>query len=191
MFRLNHRNLRFIVDPIDAEAAGGSTPDPETPPVEPSADAEPAAEEKPEGEEKPPLSREDLEAALAETRREAAGYRTRLREAEERLGKAKTPEEFTAAVQEFQEKHRALEQELTRTKVATAHNLPNDLAALLKGETEDELKAHAKVLAKYAAPAVGVPAGDLGGGLDPSDTTGDLESLTPAELAKRVNVRGR
>ena len=36
-----------------------------------------------------------------------------------------------------------------REKVAREHQLPDDLAAVLQGTTEDELKAHAEVLKKY------------------------------------------
>lgn len=39
-----------------------------------------------------------------------------------------------------------------RETVARRHELPDDLAEVLKGDTEDELNAHAEVLKKYAPP---------------------------------------
>lgn len=60
-------------------------------------------------------------------------------------------------VEKLNEKFAKYEQELAeerkgrlREQVARRFDLPDDLAELLKGDNEDELKAHAEVLKKYA-----------------------------------------
>lgn len=117
---------------------------------------------------------------LKKVRGEAANYRTRLREVEQQLANAKTPEEYEAAVNELRETNAQLEQRILRNDVARKFQLPDDLANALKGDTQEELEAHAKVLAKYAAPA---DPESLGGGLDPTDD--DDDTTDPRELARR------
>ncbi|GAA4726375.1 hypothetical protein GCM10023350_06390 [Nocardioides endophyticus] len=67
---------------------------------------------------------------------------------------------------------------------ALEHNLPNELAEALKGETSEEIEAHAKVLAKFASVE---PADDpeLSGGLDPlGDPDGEFDALAAARRAR-------
>lgn len=59
-------------------------------------------------------------------------------------------------VEKLNERFADLEKQLSeerhgrlREKVAREHQLPDDLAEVLKGTTEEELKAHAEVLKKY------------------------------------------
>jgi hypothetical protein len=172
--------LRFNQEPVvdgggsvETPPAGTETPDGETPPAEQEA-------------EKQPLSIEDLTAALDTARKQAAGYRERLRSTEADLAKAKSPEEFAAALADIESKNKALETDLLRTRIATEHKLPTDLAALLRGETKEEIETAAKALAKYVP--VATPANDPKGGLSPSDAE-DLSALSPAELAKRLRNR--
>lgn len=164
--------------------------DTETPePVQPEQEAAPAA---PTSE--PASSTQNAVDALPEWARkeiskanaEAANYRTRLRDAEQQLGGAKTVEEFQTAVQEVRTENQRLEAELLRERVARRFELPDDLAARLKGATAEELEADAKTLQKYAAPPPAAPA-SLAGGLDPSDDS-DTET-NPRELARRYGGR--
>ncbi|MFC0622824.1 hypothetical protein [Kribbella deserti] len=122
---------------------------------------------------------------ISEANAEAANYRVKLREAESALSKAKTPEDFEAATAALKEQNVELERKVLISTVATKHQLPAELAELLRGETEAELAEHAKRLQKYAAPAVPP---ELGGGLNPLDT--DSEPSDPGELARKYG-RGR
>jgi hypothetical protein len=152
-------------------------------PADPPADSEEKPDDKPEEKESkdddlPEWARKELTSVRAE----AANYRTKLREAEAKLSEAKTPEEVAAAISELREQNAKLERTVLVTTVATNHKLPSDLAELLKGETKEELEAHAKVLAKYA-PAEKSEPESLGGGLDPSDDNdGEMD---PRKLAQR------
>ncbi len=90
------------------------------------------------------------------------------REARQALEKKYAPLEKLAAalagdtsdgkneVEKLNERFADLEKQLSeerhgrlREKVAREHQLPDDLAEVLKGDTEEELKAHAEVLKKY------------------------------------------
>lgn len=116
---------------------------------------------------------------------EAAKYRTELRTAQEALSKAKSPEEFDALRVALEAKAADATKSALVEKVARKHKLPDELAELLKGETPEELEAHAKVLTKFVAGA-SAP-GDLRGGLNPSDS-GDSET-DPRKLAARSKRR--
>ena len=140
------------------------------------------ADDKPTGDEE--LSPEVLRKELTKVRGEAANYRTKYREATEALSKAKTPEEITAATAEFTDKIATLEHSILRSAIATKHDLPADLADALKGATEAELEAHAKMLAKYTGT---VAPTDLNGGLDPSDK--DDGEMDPGKLARKHSTR--
>jgi hypothetical protein len=88
---------------------------------------------------------EDYVKAL---RAEAAGYRTKLREAEEKFAAAKSQEDVDAAVAALKADNETLRRDL----VAAQFNLPPELAKRLSGSTEDELKADAEALAQFVAP---------------------------------------
>lgn len=120
---------------------------------------------------------------LSKANNEAARYRTGLRDAEAKLAGAKTPEQFEAAVAELRDGNARLERELLVERVARKAELPQELAELLQGDTEDELKAHADKLRKFAAPATQTPQ-LLSGGLDPSDGD-DFDPVKAAHAARR------
>lgn len=128
---------------------------------------------------------EELAKELTRVRAEAANYRTRLRDTEARLAEAKTPEEFAEAIAEIRAENEQLSRAVLVSEVARAHDLPKELAELLKGSTEQELKAHAKQLQKFV---VAQTPGDLSGGLDPLDD--DDEPSDPGALAAKYG-RGR
>lgn len=156
------------------EGTGGESDD------EGEEQLEEESEEEPE-DELPEWARKEL----TKVRAEAANYRTRLRDAETQLKEAKTPEEYEAAINEFREQNAKLERQVLVNSVARKYHLPDDLAEVLQGDTEKELTAHAKKLAKYAS--VEEPQ-DLSGGLTPGD--GDGGPSDPATLAQMYG-RGR
>ncbi|MFI5840553.1 hypothetical protein ACIA8K_12675 [Catenuloplanes sp. NPDC051500] len=122
-------------------------------------------------------------AALSKVRAEAGKYRTRLREAEAKLAAAKSPEDFEAAVNELRQTNSKLERDLLVEKVARTAQLPDELAELLQGSTEPELKAHAAKLQKFVTPAK-EPVGELSGGLDPNED----EAFDPVKAARAARA---
>lgn len=122
------------------------------------------------------------QSELSRARREAANYRTSLREAQAALEGAKTPEEFEAATTKLTDRIAELELEVLTAKVARDHNLPTELASRLKGNTEEELAADAKNLQKFA-PTKRQPE-RLGGGLDPQDD----DNFDPVAAARKARA---
>lgn len=126
---------------------------------------------------------------LTKARGEAARYRVQLREAKEALGKAKTPEEFEAAVSELNEKIAAMEQTTLRNEVAADAKLPKAMWDRIKGSTREELEADAKALAALVVHEDSGEPESLSGGLDPSsDDDGETD---PAKLARKYGRRRR
>lgn len=142
-----------------------------TPPEDVEAEGEDGEDDIPA-----PVLRKKLKDANAE----AAKYRTQLRDAQEALSKAKTPEEFATAVGTLTKSNEALEREL----VAVKYKLPDIIAKRIVGTTREEMEADAKELAK----SVRAPSNrDLNGGLNPSE-----EGHTQADIDAAVNsVRHR
>ncbi|GGN40181.1 hypothetical protein FHR83_007099 [Actinoplanes campanulatus] len=158
-----------------------STETAETPVESPEDTAgETAGETKSQEDELPEWARKALTKANAE----AANYRTRAKEAEAKLAGAKTPEELEAVVKEITARAEKAERFLLVSDVARKHDLPDELAEVLKGETREDLEAHAKKLAKFATP---VKPRVLRGGLDPVDDDGSPND--PRELARKYGGR--
>lgn len=164
-----------------APPAGEETPTPDPTDEEtgaPEAGEEENSDETDESGQK--LSYEAMEKELGRVRAEAASRRTRVRELEDSLKEAKTPDEVNAAISEFQEKLAAAEQQITMRDVADAHDIPKDLRSFLTGKTEEELVAQAKALQKFATPA---PPATLSGGVEPDDD--DDGEYDPGKLAAK------
>ncbi|MEU8133243.1 hypothetical protein [Streptodolium elevatio] len=150
----------------------------ETPPTGETPPGEEPTEEKPDEE----VPADVLRKKLTDANAEAANYRTKLREVEAKLANSKTVEEFETATAELRTQIAALERSNLLGKVAAKHELPEALAARLKGDTEAELEADAKELSKLIAlPALGT----LGGGLDPDDGTDDFDPVKAARAARK------
>jgi len=173
-------------DPVTPQA-DPATPvvDPATPPVTPPADPatppvtpEPEADAEGKDEDLPEWARKKL----TKTNAEAANYRTRLREAEDKLSQAKTPQEFEAAIADFKAKNAELEQQVARATAARKFDLPDELAALVQGDTPEAMAEHAKTLSKFAQPAAPE---SLGGGLDPTGTTEEFDPVAQSRKARR------
>lgn len=136
-------------------------------------------EETPKEEEIPA---EVLRRKLTEANAEAANYRTRLREAEAKLSEAKTPEDIEAAIAEFKQRNAELERQVALTTVARKYDLPDELAALLKGDTAEEMEAVAKSLQKFVKPAPTPES--LSGGLDPASDEDDFDMTAAVRKAR-------
>jgi hypothetical protein len=80
---------------------------------------------------------------------EAQQLRATLRETQEKLAKAKTPEEFA----EVQTQTAELNRKLALSDAARKHKLSDEALELLDGIPADQIEARAEKLAKLAAPA--------------------------------------
>lgn len=166
---------------------GAPEPDEDTPAPEGEETPAPEGESTPDGDPEADGLDEKTRATISKLRGEAAGWRTQLREAQEALKAAKTPEDFQAAVNDFEAKIAAKDEEIfarDRALVIATHKLPADLAALLpeKGKTIEELTTLAKGLAKYAPADEDDLEGE--GGLNPGSS--GKSATDPASLAKQV-----
>jgi hypothetical protein len=116
-----------------------------------------------------------LKDDLESTRREAASRRVALREAEEKLKEAKTPEDISKAVAEATKKNTDLEAELARERAARKHKLDDALLEFLTGSDAEQIDAQAAKLAALATkPAATAPAPTKPaprGGVTPTDST--------------------
>jgi hypothetical protein len=164
---------------VPEETPESSTPAPQSGETEqPKGEVEqPAEKASTQEDELPDWARK----VLAKVRNEAAGYRTRLRDAETKLSEAKSPEEFETALAEMKARNAELEHTLVVASVARKYDLPEALAGRLRGSTTEELEADAKALQALVSPKV--PEG-LGGGLDPSEDSD--EEMDPRKLARRA-----
>lgn len=128
----------------------------------------------------PQKTKDEIKALRAEN----AARRRRERELEEKLSGAKSQEDIDAAVSEYRQTIAKLEEEKLRSSVARKAKLPDDFVELLKGDTEEELLAHAKKLAKHLVrDADEDDDHEPDGGLTPG---GKNEVLDPAKLAAGV-----
>lgn len=121
-------------------------------------------------------------SAVERANSEAASRRVQLREAEEKLKEAKTPEEVQAIVSEYTKKSEELEANLARERAARKHKLSDDVLEFLTGTTPEQIEAQAAKLA----------------GLKPAETapprvitqTPPAGGVTPAEKPEKP-VSGR
>lgn len=113
-------------------------------------------------------------SAVESANREAASRRVALREAEDKLKDAKTPEEFQRVMSEYTEKQTALTTELERERAARKHGLADDVLEFLTATTPDEIEKQA---AKLAALKPGTP--------KVITTTPPAGGVTPAQGAQK------
>jgi predicted transcriptional regulator len=114
------------------------------------------------------LSPEALRKQLEKARKEAAGYRTKLRELEPIAAKAKELEDAQKSeAQKLTDRAELAERaaadaqrEMARLRVLSEINLPADLHEFVTGDTEDEVRAKAKKLqAQFTAERNAVDVG--------------------------------
>lgn len=156
----------------------------ETQEVEQETEGAENENENPEGEETNKDSElpEWARNELTRVRGEAAERRVQLREAQEALSKAKTPEDIEAATKDLTEKVEKLERTILVNDVASQFDLPPELAARLSGDTEEELKADAKLLAKFIT--TDSEPENLGGGLNPGGSSD--QSFDPVAASRKA-----
>lgn len=126
--------------------------------------AEPAKPEEPKG----PRSPEDYEAEIQRLRRESAGYRTKLREAEPIVKAHQEREEANKTeLQKAQEALAAREREFadlqlsnTRLELAAIHNIPPDDIHLIGSGSREEMEANAARLGALFSAAPKAPPSD-------------------------------
>lgn len=120
---------------------------------------------------------EALRGMLAEARKEAAKYRVRAREAEEKV---------TSAVEAERRRAQELEVELSKVRLGAEFQLPTDIAARIQGDTQEEREQDAKRLADLIRKAAASEIRVGRGGVDPS---AEATPTDPAALASRIRRR--
>lgn len=121
-------------------------------------------------------------------RDEAASWRTKLRETQEILDKAKSPEEYEALqnkLADFQKQY-----ELDQVKAKATKSLPDELInSVTWPDSAEGIEAQAKALASFAESAgVARSTEELHGGLDPRSKRA-TPNESPEQLARRYNKR--
>ena len=120
---------------------------------------------------------EALRGMLAEARKEAAKYRVRAREAEEKIA---------SAVEAERRRAQELEVELSKARLGAEFQLPTDIAARIQGDTQEEREQDAKRLADLIRKAAASEIRVGRGGVDPS---AEATPTDPAALASRIRRR--
>jgi hypothetical protein len=146
---------------------------PEVPPEEQAP-----VEDAPAEQAKPARSPEDYEAELAKVRREAAGYRVKLKEIEPIAKKAQEAEEAkkddiqraNERAQAAEREKQTLEQGYTRLELAVQYKIPREDINLIGSGTREEMEANAKRVAALTAAAAKVA---------PPPTDRPVEGLRP------------
>lgn len=112
--------------------------------------------------------------AVESANREAASRRVALRELEERVKDAKTPEEFNKALADVKAKEAELTNQLARERAARKHSLDDDMLEFLTADSEEGIEKQAAKLATLKPSAVTPPVITKlppTGGAKPSDNT--------------------
>lgn len=141
-------------------------------------------EEEPGGnaDELPEWARKSLEKA----NKEAARYRTQVRDLEKKFEGAKTPEEFDALRTEFTKDIAELRVEQAIEKALRVNGLDDSDVDLIRDSDPEKIAAKATALAARLGSAP--PSLDrLKGGLNPNDE--DEDTNNPGELAKKYGRR--
>lgn len=126
-------------------------------------------------------------AYVEKLRQENADWRTKYREAQDSLSKAKSPEDYQALERKLGEVQHNYER--NQWISSATKSLPDDLVTgLVWPDTEDAIKAMASSLAKHVV-AHTKSTDNLRGGLDPSEKP--QGNASPGELAARYNKRMR
>lgn len=166
-------------EPEETDEEQGETTSEETPDNEQAEEADDETDA--EDEDDSDLTVSDYRSIVKQLRSENAKHRKSKKELVQKLESAKTDDDIAKAVNEAKAETRQLLVE----NVALKHNLPGELAEVLKGDTRDELEEHAKRLSKFVQTSSGSDP-NLEGGLDP---TSDADSSNVADAVKRARRR--
>lgn len=159
---------------------------PEAAPQAPDETAAPAPESAPEQAAKPARSPEDYEAELAKVRREAAGYRVKLKEVEPLAKAAQEAEEAKKDdIQRANDRAQAAEtreketlEGYTRLELAVQYGIPPDDIDLIGSGSREEMDVRAKRVAALNAAAAKA---------SPPPTDRPVEGLRPGASPEPVN----
>lgn len=171
--------------PTTGEGAGDTKPEGEGEGTEGTTPPEPKTDDV---DSLPEWARKSLTAA----NQEAAKYRTQLREVQDKLKDAKTPEEVDAITRELSEKATKAELDAARERAGRKFGLPDAVVGRLTGDDEAAILADAESLAplfgkQQASPPPPTPSG----GREPKRGTADEESPVDAYKKARSQQRFR
>jgi hypothetical protein len=174
-----------------AETTDGEQPKDDSQQEQPAGEQ---PEDKPEAGDDEDVEDLDVERAkekITKANAEAKNLRNRLRDAEEKLKNAKSPEEVDEIIKQLQADRETAEADLLRENVALKFKLPEKAIKRLAGSTREELEADAKELADL----FGTHEDDdedlhLEGGLEPRDREA-ADSDDPRVLAKKYSRRSK
>lgn len=157
-------------EPEEQEPEGPNKPEEQEP------EEQDREEEKPE-DGLPEWARESLSKANSE----AAKYRVRAKELQEELDELMSK---VGSFEELQQEYQGLKKAMLVRDVADEFGLPKELAEVLKGDSEEEIREHAETLAKFVPRSAGPKKDldDLKGGLDPEEDPSP--KVDPVALAR-------
>jgi hypothetical protein len=169
------------VEETEEETTEEETEETETQEVE--EESEETEEEHPEGD-----VPDWVKEKISKVNNEAKSLRDRLRETEDKLKDAKTPEEVEAIVKQMTKDREDSERALLIENVALKYKLPEQIQKRLTGTTREELEADAKELADlFGTEDEEV---ELEGGLSPRPRSGETAD-DPRSLAAKHGHRAR
>lgn len=182
-----------MADPTDAGAATAQESTTQDPPADAGngdGDLSPDARKVVEGADKP----DEVRALISAANRRARQAEGELRQVRQELqqhqdaGKSEV-EKATARAERAEARVAELERAQLVTSVASRHGIPAEQAHRLIGDTEDELEADAKALAKLLRP-VEEPPPDLGSGVRAGAATATGSAAFSEQIRRRAQ-RGR
>jgi hypothetical protein len=143
---------------------GEPTPNVPTP-ADVAAQAAKELREEESPQDKAPRTLEQIEAELAKVRREAANYRTKLREAEPLVKRAQEAEEANKTevqraqerAAKLEEKYNTLQQDNWRLDLAATHGIPRDEIDLIGSGSREEMEIRAARLGPLFATSEKTP----------------------------------
>lgn len=127
--------------------------------------------------------------AITKANNDAAIRRKQLRDLEEKLTGAKTPEEVAELTKELSDSNEALAHSLALEKAKRVHKLTDEDDVFFKNAKPEDIEDIAKTLANRKAPRREPDPDGLKGGLTPGD--GDDDPSDPGALAAKYGRKRR
>lgn len=101
---------------------------------------------------------EELDKQFKEAQAQLQTAQSKIQDYEKTVaGHKDETEKLNKSISEANEKLKGYERDALRTKIALESSLPYDMKDYLKGETEEEIKASAEILSKFAKGSAGAP----------------------------------
>lgn len=129
-----------------------------------------------------------VRAEVERLRKESAAKRTTAQQIKQeneelkaKLAEAKSAEEVSELIEDWQSKVSQAELAATRERIGRRHSLPDEVVELLKGSDEESLEQHAQKLKElFGSSRPTPPTPPARGGKSPGDETGDPRSYLAA-----------